>query len=181
MCRSDDRHDRDGVGHALGGQRGAVDRIDGDVDLGTAAVADLLAVEEHRRLVLLALADDDDALHRHGADEPAHRVDGELVRPVLVTAADLAGGGERSGLGHANEFEGQVAVGRFGPRVVSGRRVRGGGHLRIVASGCNGAESKGSARFGGFCLRRNESTRGCGRRGFAAAAGAAWVPAPRPD
>ena len=31
---------------------------------GPVAVADLLAVVEHRRLVLLALADHDDALHR---------------------------------------------------------------------------------------------------------------------
>ena len=53
------------------GERGAVDRVDGDVGLGRRAVADALAVEEHRRFVLLALADDDDAVHRHGVEHDA--------------------------------------------------------------------------------------------------------------
>ena len=64
-------HHRDGVVHALGRQRGAVDRVHGDVDLGALAVADLLAVVEHRGFVLLALPDDDDAVHRDGRDEGA--------------------------------------------------------------------------------------------------------------
>jgi hypothetical protein len=37
--------------------------IHGDVDLRPGAVADRFAVEEHRGLVLLALADDDDPVH----------------------------------------------------------------------------------------------------------------------
>jgi hypothetical protein len=57
-------HGDDGqrVGHVLGGQRGAFQRVERDVDLGAVAVADLLADVEHRRLVALAFADDDDAL-----------------------------------------------------------------------------------------------------------------------
>jgi hypothetical protein len=86
-----DGHDRDGVRHALGHQGGAVDGVDGDVALGALAAADLLAVEQHRRLVLLALADDDDALHRDGADQLAHRVDRRAVAAVLVAAARPTG------------------------------------------------------------------------------------------
>ena len=63
---------RDRVVHALGGERGAVDRVDRDVDLGAGAVTDPLAVEEHRGVVLLALADDDGAVHADGVDERAH-------------------------------------------------------------------------------------------------------------
>ena len=86
-----DRHDRDRVVHALGGQRGAVDRVDRDVDVGAGAVADLLAVEKHRRVVLLALADDHDALHRDGVDQLAHGVDGGAVGAVLVAARRPSG------------------------------------------------------------------------------------------
>ena len=71
----------------------------------------MLAVEEHRRLVLLALADDDDAVHVDGVEDEAHGVDGRLVGGLLVAHADEAGGGERGGLGHADELEGEVAVG----------------------------------------------------------------------
>ena len=57
---------------------------------GCGAVADLLAVEQHRRLVLLALADDDDAVHRHAGEHGAHRLDGGTVGTVLGAAADPA-------------------------------------------------------------------------------------------
>ena len=59
---------------------------------GGAAVADLLAVEEHRRFVLLALADDDDAVHRDGVEDEAHRVDRGAVGGVLVAPAHPAAG-----------------------------------------------------------------------------------------
>ena len=51
------------LGIALAQMRGALERIDGDVDLGARRRgADLLADVEHRRLVHLAFADDDAAL-----------------------------------------------------------------------------------------------------------------------
>src|SRR5262249_9725021 len=53
--------DGDGAGQALGEQGCAVDGVYGDIHLGVGAVADVLAVVEHGRFVLLALADDDDA------------------------------------------------------------------------------------------------------------------------
>ena len=48
---------------------------DGDVDLRWRAVPDALAVVEHRRFVLLALADDDDPVDGDRLEDKAHRVD----------------------------------------------------------------------------------------------------------
>ncbi len=127
------RHDGDRVGHALGHQRRAVDRVHGDVALGALPVADLLAVVEHRRLVLLALADDDDALHAHRADQGAHRVDRGAVAAVLVAAADPPARGHRRRLGDPHQLEGQVAVGRrpAGPEAAA----RGARRKRAVWTG----------------------------------------------
>ena len=82
--------------------------------IGGRAVADLLAVVEHRRLVLLPLADHDDAVHRDRVEDEAHRVDRGLVGGDLVAAADPAGGGQGGGLGDAHELEREVAVGLGG-------------------------------------------------------------------
>ena len=46
-----------------------------------------------------------------GVEDEAHGVDGRLVGGLLVPHADEAGGGERRRLGHADELEGEVAVG----------------------------------------------------------------------
>ena len=58
-----DGDDRQRIGLPLRHQARAVDRVDGDVHLRRVAGADALAVVEHRRLVLLPLADDDHAVH----------------------------------------------------------------------------------------------------------------------
>src|SRR6478736_2516918 len=105
-----DGHDGDGVVHALGGQRGAVDRVDGDVDLGAGAVTDLLAVEEHRRVVLLTLPDDDDPAHADGRDHRAHGLDGGTVCLVLLAAADPTASGHGCRLGHPDQLESEVAI-----------------------------------------------------------------------
>src|SRR5207248_4815691 len=78
-----ERDDRDRVRLPERGEARPLERIDGDVDLGPGAVADVLAVEEHRRLVLLALADHDATAHRDRVEYAAHRVDGGLVRGFL--------------------------------------------------------------------------------------------------
>ena len=96
---------------ALGGEPGALERVDGDVHLRRAAVADPLAVVEHRRLVLLALADHDQAVHRHRVEHQPHRVDRGLVGRLLLAPANPAGGGERRGLGDPDELQREVAVG----------------------------------------------------------------------
>ena len=106
-------------GLAERGQPRALERVDGDVDLGAAAVADLLAVVEHRRLVLLPLADHDDAAHRDAVEHEAHRVDRRLVGALLLAAADPARRGHRSRLGHADELHRDVAVGGL-PRLTGG-------------------------------------------------------------
>ena len=76
-ARGDAEH-ADRVGQALGGEGGAVHRVHRDVPLRARAVADPLAVEQHRGLVLLALADDDDAVHPYGAQ---HRAASRPPRP----------------------------------------------------------------------------------------------------
>ena len=77
---------------------------------GPGAVADLLAVEEHRRLVLLALADDDDAAHRDRVEHQPHRVDRGLVGGDLVAAPDPARRERGGRLGDADELEREVPV-----------------------------------------------------------------------
>ena len=105
-----DRDDGERVRPALGGEGGALERIEGDVDLGALAGADLLADKEHRRLVALALADDDRAVDAQSVQGRAHGVDGGLVGGLLVAAPHQARGGEGRPFGHADDLEGQVAV-----------------------------------------------------------------------
>ena len=61
-------------------------------------------------MVLLALANDDDAVHRDGVEHRPHRVDGGLIGGFLVAPADPPGGAERCGFGDADELEREVAV-----------------------------------------------------------------------
>src|SRR5699024_5768913 len=105
-----DREHGQRVGHTLGHQCRTVDRVDRHVTVRTVAVTDLLAVEQHGRLVLLALTDDDDALHRHGADELAHGVDGGAVAGLLLTVTDPTAGRHGGGLRDPDQFHCQVAV-----------------------------------------------------------------------
>ncbi len=101
----------EGVGLALRGERGAVDRVDRHVDVGRATVADVLAVVEHRGVVLLAFADDDHAVHRDGRQRQAHRLDGRIVGGVLVAAADPSRSGQTCRLGGAHQLHCEVPVG----------------------------------------------------------------------
>ena len=129
-----DRDDRERVRHAAGDERRPLERIDGHVDARARAVADVLAVVEHGRLVLLALADHDDAVHRDGVEHVAHRVDGRLIRGDLVAGAHEAGGGERGGLGDAYELEGEVAIGH---RCVHGARAYTAGATMAAHDACD--------------------------------------------
>ena len=108
--RSDKSDHRERTRHPERRQARALERIDRDVDLGRGAVADLLAVEQHRGLVLLPLADHDDAVHRHRVEHVAHRVDGGLVGALLVAAPDHPRGRQRRRLGDAHQLEREVAV-----------------------------------------------------------------------
>src|SRR5262249_2718617 len=69
-----------------------------------------LAVVEHRRVVLLTLADDHDAAHLDRVDQLAHRVDGRPVAALLVAATHPAPGRHRGRLGDPDQLERQVTV-----------------------------------------------------------------------
>ena len=105
-----ERDHRQGARHPEGAEARPLQRVDRDVDLRRAAVADVLAVEEHRGFVLLPLADDDDAVHRDRVEDVAHRVHGGPVGGELVAAADPAGGREGGRLGDADELQREVAI-----------------------------------------------------------------------
>ncbi len=87
-----ERHGGDPARDAAGDEAGAVDRVDGDVYLRRVAVADLLTDVEHRRLVLLALADDHDTVHVDESKAAPHGVDGGLVGRFLLVAPHVARG-----------------------------------------------------------------------------------------
>ena len=88
----------------------AVDGIYGNVDLWAGPVADLLAVKQHGRVVLLALTDDDGAVHGDASDESPHRCHGSAISLVLVATTDKSRCGHGCSLGHPNEFEREVAL-----------------------------------------------------------------------
>jgi hypothetical protein len=104
------RHHRQRSGLAVGGEARPVDGIHGDVDLGFQPVADLLAEEEHRRLVLLALADHDGAAHVDRGQPGPHGVDRPLVGLFLHAPALERSRGEGGALGHAQQLEGEVPI-----------------------------------------------------------------------
>ena len=114
--RGGERDHRQGVRHPVRGQARALERVDGDVDVRQRAVADVLAVVEHRRLVLLALADHDDAVHMEGRSTARIASTAAWSAASLSPHADQPRGGERGGLGHADELEREVAVGERSAR-----------------------------------------------------------------
>ena len=85
------------AGQAGGAEVGALDRVDRDVEARAVAVAELLAVEEHRGVVLLALADDHGAEALRLAEHMAHRLGGGAVGGLAVAGAGVLAGGERRG------------------------------------------------------------------------------------
>ncbi len=140
---------RDRAGSALRHEGRAVDRVDRDVAQRTVAVADLLAVVQHGRFVLLALTDHDDTLHRHGADHVPHRVDRGAVATFLVAASDPPAGRHRRGLGDADQFESEVAVRSFAAWGAGRHGLLPPGDFSVDA-GCAG---RGSGRRGARTIR----------------------------
>ena len=105
------RHAGDRVGHRLGAQRRAFQRIERDVDRPLVSAADLLADIEHRRLVALALADDDETVDIGDRIERlAHGIDRRLVGRLLIAPAPPARRGDRRGFGDAGDLDGEHAV-----------------------------------------------------------------------
>ena len=101
--------DGDRAGLAVGDEVRALERVDRDVDrldVGVRFVpADGLADVQHRRLVALALADDDPAGELDLVHRPAHRLGGGGVGLVLLAAAHEPGGRERRRLGDPNHLQ----------------------------------------------------------------------------
>src|SRR3712207_7289212 len=87
---------------------------DGIRDIGVTGVQ-TCALPIYRRLVLLALADHDDAVHRDAVDHQPHRVDGGLVGSDLVAAADPPARGERGGLRSEERRVGKECRSRWSP------------------------------------------------------------------
>jgi hypothetical protein len=77
---------------------------------GPVAGADLLADVQHRGLVALTLADDDDALDVEQVQLVAHGVDGGLVGGLFVAAPDQPGRSMGGGFGDAAKAERQEPV-----------------------------------------------------------------------
>jgi hypothetical protein len=74
--------------------------------------ADFLADEQHRRLVALALADDDPAVDMDIAHLRTHRFDRGGIGRFLVALAAPGGRGECRRLGDAHKFEGERTIDR---------------------------------------------------------------------
>ena len=100
----------DRAGHVLGAERGAFERIDRDVDLRAALAAHLLADEQHRRFVHLALADHNRAVDQQLAEFAPHRVDRGLIGFFLGAAPAQTRRRDRCPLGHPGEFDRENAL-----------------------------------------------------------------------
>lgn len=92
------------------GESRSIDRIDSDVSHRRTTVANRLAVVEHGGFVLLALADDHEAVHLDASKDMTHGINGRLIGTVLVAPAHPASGSHGSRLCGAYEFESQVAL-----------------------------------------------------------------------
>ena len=107
------------TGCAGGAEVGALERIDRDVHLGGAEPAaavddvgepDLLADEQHRRLVALAFADHDGAVDGDRVELPPHRGHRRLIRLGAVTLPHRLRAGHGGLLDDAEELEREVGV-----------------------------------------------------------------------
>jgi len=102
--------DTDSIRQTVRAQVRAFEGVDCDLDRVAVALADFFADEEHRRLVPLALADDDGSLDVELVERAAHGVASGLVGTVSVAFAHPHAAGERGSFGNADEFKRKVSV-----------------------------------------------------------------------
>ena len=100
----------EGVVHAECGQAGTVDGVNRDVEGGTGAVADVLAVVQHGSLVLLAFTDDDGAVEVDGGEAVTHCVYGCTICEVLFACADPGACSNCCCFSRADQFHCEVAI-----------------------------------------------------------------------
>ncbi len=106
------------VGHVLGGQRGAFQRVQRDINAGTIAGADFFADEQHRCLVPFAFADHHHACNIQHVQLFAHGIHRRLIRRFFIATPDQRGRRQRSGFGYAGKAQRQHAVLEFGGAVM---------------------------------------------------------------
>ena len=107
----------------LGGDGGAFERVERDVDARTAALraANFFPDEQHWRFVALAFADDDGAIEIELVERVAHRFDSGGIGGLFITAANQLGTGDGGIFGDAYHFKHKDPVER--------RTARRGGHV----------------------------------------------------
>jgi len=104
------RNSGDRARHVLGAQRGTLERVDRDIDFRALPGPHLLADEQHRRLVKLALADHHGAVDRQVVELAPHGVDRGLIGRLLGAASAQPRRRDRRPLGHAHDLERQDAL-----------------------------------------------------------------------
>ena len=156
------RDHREGIGHGLGAEGGAFERVEGDIDLLALSGAHALADIEHRGLVALALADDHPAPDVEAVELGPHGIDRGLVGIGLGAASDQIGGGDGGGLAGMGQAQGQhpaviggvladaghgVAPGQVRGSGAGGRggQIRVGIYTRRGACGAGGRSDDGRA------------------------------------
>jgi hypothetical protein len=77
---------------------------------GADGAAHLLADEQHRGLVALALADHHRAVDVQIVERGAHRFHGGGIGGLFIAAADQLGGADRRRFGHTHHFKHENAV-----------------------------------------------------------------------
>ena len=123
------RYHSQSVASAVGGELRAVYRVYRNVAARRGAVADALAVVEHRGFVFFAFAYHHDAVHRHGVQHGAHGIHGCGIHGVVVAPPHQSRRCEGGGFGHSHEFQSEVAL----KREVAGRVVFGHLSARLVS------------------------------------------------
>ena len=119
----------------LGGNRGALERIKRDVDLGAFAHADLFADEQHRGFVALALADHHGAIDVEVVEGLAHRRHGRRVSRLFITPPDQLRRRNRGGFGNAHHLQHQHALdGIVGSGLCSGGMIGIGRRVHVQFS-----------------------------------------------
>src|SRR5699024_6042859 len=104
------RHHGQRVVVAHRSQHGAIDWVNGVVNLRAQTITHGVPVIQHGRLIFFAFANHDGAVHVHGVQKRPHGIYGSTIGNVLLAKAHPFGSSDRGSLGNADEFHCEVAV-----------------------------------------------------------------------